>query len=232
MLYNICGLNVFYEPKYPRTRLRSEKYLSEDQTETPDIVIEITDERIKNYIDVFPYVSKELAEYGILGAVFCEKILDFNGILLHSSAISVDGQAYLFTADSGTGKSTHTKLWLDYFGDRAEMINDDKPVVRIIDGKIYACGTPFSGKYDINKNVLVPLKAICCINQGKENVIEKITPQMAISTIMAQTLRVEDKGKMLKLFDTLDTILKNTSLYRLYCDISREAVTTSYNAMR
>ncbi|MGN0462354.1 MAG: hypothetical protein ACI4HZ_07910 [Ruminococcus sp.] len=232
MLYNICGLNVQYNAKYPQTLSRSEKYIAGDQTLTPDITLEVTEERIDNYIKVYPNVSRSLAEYVIFGACFYEAVLDFDAILLHSSAIAVDNEAYLFTADSGTGKSTHTKLWMDYFGDRAVMINDDKPVIRIIDGKIFACGTPFSGKHDINSNILVPLKGICCLNRGKENHIEKISNREAIQKLMQQTLLVPHKSGVNNLLDVLDRVIKGVNVYKLYCDISQDAVLTSYNGMK
>ncbi|MCH5202595.1 MAG: hypothetical protein J1F17_05245 [Oscillospiraceae bacterium] len=232
MLYDICGLKVSYEAKYQQTIIRSEKYISCDQNQTPDIVIDITEERIDNYISVYPNISRSLAEYVIIGAVFYEKILDFNAFLLHSSAIEVDGKAYLFTADSGTGKSTHTSLWREYFGDRATMINDDKPVIRMIDNKLYACGTPFSGKHDINKNILIPIQGICYLNRGLENKIEKMNSRDALIVIMNQTLRVDDKLKMLNLFDMLDEVLCNVNVYKLYCNISKEAVETAYNGMK
>ncbi len=231
MLYDICGLIVSYEPKYQQTKIRSEKYISPDQTKKPDITIDITDERIDNYINNFPNVPPSLAEYVIIGAVFYEEILEYDGFLLHSSAIAVDGKAYLFTADSGTGKSTHTKLWMDYFGSRAVMINDDKPALRMIDGKIYACGTPFSGKHDINKNILIPVQGICCLNRGAENRIENINSHDALIAIMNQTLRLRDRGKMLNLFNVLDKVLNNVNVYRLYCNISTDAVITAYNGM-
>ena len=232
MLYNICGLNVSFGAKYPRTLNRSKKYIANDQSLTPDITLQVTEERIDNYIEVYPYVDRSLAEYVIFGASFYEAVLDFDAILLHSSAIAVDNQAYLFTADSGTGKSTHTKLWMDYFGDRAVMINDDKPVIRIIDGNIFACGTPFSGKHDINSNLLVPLKGICCLNQGKENHIEKISNREAIQKLMQQTLLVPHKTGVNNLLDVLDKVIKSVDVYKLYCDISEDAVLTSYNGMK
>jgi hypothetical protein len=232
MLYNICGLNVSYEPKYERTRARSEKYISPDQSLKADIVLQVTDERIENYIKVFPYVPLELAEYCIYGAIFYEAILDYDAFFLHSSAIAVDNEAYLFTANSGTGKSTHSALWMKYFGERAVMINDDKPVIRMIDGKLYACGTPFSGKHDINKNILVPIKGICCLNRGEKNEIEEISNREALNVIMNQTLRLGDKSKMINLFEILDKVLKNVKVYSLHCDISKQAVEVSYNGMQ
>lgn len=232
MLYNFCGLNIFYEPRYERTILRSEKYIAKDQTLKPDITMEVSEERIDNYLEVYPYISRSLAEYVIYGAEFYQKVIEFDAMLLHSSAICVDNKAYLFTADSGTGKSTHTELWMKHFGDRAVMINDDKPVIRLIDNKVYACGTPFSGKHDINKNIIVPLQGICSLNRGTENRIEKISTHDALIAIMNQTLTVPELELKMKFFDTLDKVLKTVCTYRLYCDISDEAVVVAYNGMK
>ena len=80
-----------------------------------------------------------------VGEAFYARLLQYDGMLLHASCVEKDGKAYLFSAKSGTGKSTHTHLWLRAFPD-SRIINDDKPAVRRMDGTFYACGTPFSGK--------------------------------------------------------------------------------------
>ncbi|WP_455057428.1 hypothetical protein [Jutongia sp.] len=78
-------------------------------------------------------------------------------LLFHGSVIAVDGKAYLFTAKSGTGKSTHTRLWREYFGERAVMINDDKPLLKITQDGVYAYGTPWNGKHRLSTNISAPL---------------------------------------------------------------------------
>ena len=213
MLYNMCGLNVYYEPKYIQTITRSEKYLAENQNLKPDITLNVTEERIDNYILSFPHLSRSLAEYIIYGMLFYEAILDYDGILLHSSAISVDNEAYLFTANSGIGKSTHCALWMKYFGDRAVMINDDKPVIRIIDNKIYACGTPFSGKHDINKNILVTDIIAMLSLENMElyfNQITKIQKKIVIHKIANEEIKLYMLNKYSYLFsqDELDYLLE------------------------
>ena len=80
----------------------------------------------------------------------------------------MDGQAVLFTAKSGTGKSTHTKLWRDLFGERAVMVNDDKPLLRILKDGVLVCGTPWDGKHRLSTNCALPLKAICILERGKK----------------------------------------------------------------
>lgn len=95
-----------------------------------------------------PHLTLEQCEYIFAGSEFYRKLINLGGFMLHASAIVVDNKAYLFSAPSGTGKSTHTKLWQECFGDKAIIINDDKPAIRIEEGKCFAYGTPFSGKTD------------------------------------------------------------------------------------
>ena len=168
----------------------------------------------------------------LTGSDFYTSVLKFDGILLHSSCIVVDGVAYAFSADSGTGKSTHTQLWLKRFGDRAHILNDDKPCIRKIDGKIYACGTPWSGKYDYSTPEVVPLGGICFLERSKTNFIKKADTKKAVYNIFSQTVRRLGAKDMEKLFDVIEDIFELVPLYELGCDISDEAVDTSYNAMK
>ena len=162
-----------------------------------------------------------------MGEAFYYNLLNHNGILLHASCIEKDGVAYLFSAKSGVGKSTHTHLWLDKFPD-ARMINDDKPAIRLIDGEYCACGTPFSGKNDESANIAAPIKAIVFLERSTKNSISRISPQSAIPLFLAQTIRPSAASVMDKLLTVLDGVLKNVPIYKLKCNISEEAVMTSY----
>ena len=111
------------------------------------------------------------------------------------------------------------------------MINDDKPIIRYIDGEFYVYGTPWNGKHRLDNNVRAPIKAICKIYQSKENVIEKASVKEMLFTVFNQTIRPTDEADMDKLFDIIDKMLKQTPLYKLGCNVSREAAETSYKAM-
>ncbi len=154
-----------------------------------------------------------------------------DGIIFHSSAIMVDGEAYLFTAPSGTGKSTHARLWREMLGDKAVMINDDKPIIRYIDGEFYVYGTPWNGKHHLDTNTRAKVKAICLIRQAKDNVIERASTQEMLITILNQTIRPDNMAQMDKLLALTDKMLKTVQLYKLGCNISPEAAKVSYNAM-
>ena len=171
-------------------------------------------------------------EYTATAANFYHKLLDHNGFLLHSSAVIMDGKAYLFTADAGTGKSTHSSLYRRVFGDdRARILNDDKPALRLVDGKFYAYGTPWSGKTDMNLNLRVPIGGICWLRRGEENKIRKMSDREALFCLLGQTIRPADPKQMDKLLELLNELLKQTQVWEMYCNISPEAAVVSYEAM-
>ena len=95
-----------------------------------------------------------------------EKMPDYGVVLFHGSCIAVDGIGYLFTAKNGTGKSTHTRLWRELLKDRAVMVNDDKPLIRIDENGAVVYGTPWDGKHRLSTNTSVPLKALCVLERG------------------------------------------------------------------
>lgn len=130
----------------------------------PDFVIEVTDEEVEREKKKSePGASKGIIESLAIYRKLCEKILDRNCVLFHCSAVAVDGKAYLFTAASGTGKSTHTRMWRQHFGGRAVMVNDDKPILRIKDDGIYVCGTPWCGSMVADKRGSAGAGEICIL---------------------------------------------------------------------
>lgn len=232
--YDIANLRVeIIDPK-GRTKKQSIPYLSENQSSdsAPDIVINVDEQRVKSAMAEHPELTQGDWEYMITGSDFYTALIGFDGILLHSSCVVVDGVAYAFSADSGTGKSTHTQLWLKHFGDRAYILNDDKPAIRIIDGKPYACGTPWSGKYDYSTPAVVPLGGICFLGRSETNQIKPADTGRAIYNIFSQTIRRLGENGMNKLMDNLNELFKLVPIYDLGCNMSDEAVLCSYNAMK
>ena len=153
------------------------------------------------------------------------KMLDYDGFLMHGSAIAKDGRAYLFCAPSGTGKSTHTRLWRERFPD-CFMVNDDKPIIRLEDGQFYACGTPWSGKHDLDTNVSVPLKGIVLLARGEENRIERVKPETLIGLLFNQIYRPSDQAAYLKTIDLVSEMLSSCPVYKLYCNMDCRARTS------
>lgn len=175
--------------------------------------------------------SKVYLEYIAAYRIFCEKAVDYGVVLCHGSVVEVDGKAYMFTAPSGTGKSTHTRLWREHFGDRAVMINDDKPLLRFEDDGIYVYGTPWDGKHHLSTNKRSKLVGICFLRQDKENSIRIIEPQESLILLMGQIYRPRDTEALMKTFDYIDELISRLPIYQMGCTISEEAVEMAYNAM-
>lgn len=236
--YKIADLNVLIENGGKKTEQRGEKYLYDYDGE-PDIKLRQNKENFPKWYDSYlekrgyPEIEFSMDDYihGLYSTGFSYKILEHNGCVLHSSAIAVDGNAYLFSAHSGTGKSTHTSLWLDHFKDRAIIINDDKPCIREIDGELYVYGTPWSGKHDLSINDKFKLKGITFICRSDENWIRETTRSEAISLFLTQSYRPTDKAHMELLLNMIDKIFNKIKIYKLGCNISHEAAKLSYTTM-
>lgn len=160
-----------------------------------------------------------------------EGLLEHDVLLFHGSVIAVDGQGYLFTAKSGTGKSTHTRLWRQHFGERAVMVNDDKPFLRISSGGVIAYGTPWMGKHGLGANVAVPLKAICILNRDEENRIERIAAKDVVLMLLQQSSRPRQPQQMVKYMELVDNLSAGVSFYRLWCNMNPDAAEIAYEGM-
>ena len=152
--------------------------------------------------------------------------------LFHGSAIAVDGAGYLFTAKSGTGKSTHARLWREMLGDRAVMINDDKPLIRITGDGAVVYGTPWNGKHRLGTNTVVPLKAVCVLERAEHNSIRGITREEAFPMLVQQSYRPLDPAALAKTMTLVDRLSRTVPLYRLGCNMDPEAAELSYNTMK
>ena len=227
-VYRIADLNVEYEPKYDLLKKRSEKYLVQSHAQ---FLIGVTENHIDEQLKLYKNSTPEALEYLYIGTAFNLKLLEYNGMFLHSSTVVVDGKAYSFSAPCGTGKSTHAGLWLDYLKDKAYIINDDKAAYRRIDDKYYVYGTPFSGKHEINVDARAELKAICFIEQAENNSIELLEPDDAVPLIISQTVRPSSPGRMILMCDFIDEIIKHIPVYKLKCNMGIDAARLSYETM-
>lgn len=229
MKIKVADLVVETEFYYDFMLSRLEPYFC-DENEKTDIAINIPKEFYVEKQKLNPHMTLGECESLWSGAYFYEKITAFGGVMLHASCVEYEGKAYLFSARSGTGKSTHTHLWLKYLpGSR--IINDDKPAIRCIDGIYYAYGTPWSGKTDESVNIGVPIAGITFLSRG-ENSIRRIPGIKALKPFMDQTVRPANKALMGNMLDALNGILTDIPVYEMSCDMSEEAVKTAYEGMK
>ena len=197
----------------------------------PDIIIENDLKAIEKEKKLYPDAPEDYLQNICIYRRICKEIVGFGAMLIHSAAVSVDKEGYLFTALSGTGKTTHVNLWLKKFGERAEIINGDKPIIRKVDDKFHVYGTPWCGKEGINVNAHVPIKGICILERGEKNVIKKVPHSIAVSELLGQTSRPTDLSGMNALLDILDSLISEVPVYRLSCNMEPEACEVSYNEM-
>ena len=217
--YNVCG-NLLRE--------RSEKYRADFDDSETQIKFKIKEEYINKKKEDIPYLSWDEHEYMATCSAFYSELLRFGGMMLHSSCVEKDGFAYLFSARSGTGKSTHTHLWLENL-ENTRIINDDKPALLRENGTWYACGTPFSGKTDENLDVKIPVRAIVFLFRGKDNKVKRLDKSMAAPLVLEQTINPVDKSLAVNMLDSLDLLLREVPVFTLHCNMEKDAATTAYN---
>ena len=152
--------------------------------------------------------------------------------MLHASAVSVGGKAYIFSGPCGMGKSTHTRLWQSAFGEAAQIFNDDKPALRKLDGRWYAYGTPWCGKDGINLNQKWPLGGICFLERGEENRIRRLTAAEAVNRILSQTTYKLYREEMELLLQHVDTLVREIPVFMLENRPEEAAAKLSYETMR
>ena len=205
---------------------RCVNYLA-DCDASPDIIIKEEHYNKEKY----PDLDYESLAYMYSGWAFYRQLLSYDGLMFHSSAVELDGVAYLFSGPSGMGKSTHTRLWQQEFPS-ARIFNDDKPALRYIDGVWYAYGTPWCGKDGININTKVPIGGICFLRQGKENKIRRLSEIEAAAAIISQTLRRFSTSEGLGVMTNLvESLVREIPVFELVNKPEPEAAILSHRAM-
>lgn len=229
-IYSIAGLNIKINPVCPQTEKRLLPYICGAQNF--DFDVSSSQAEIDEYKKKFDVTySSHIAENSILLTKISRTVLEsYNGCFFHSSCLELDGEAYMFTAASGVGKSTHTRLWREYFGDRITMINDDKPLIRKIDGIYCVCGTPWMGKSDIGCNMISPIKAVYVLKRGRENHAVTVSPGKVIRQLMEATLLPENRENMIKLLSLFDDLFNNVKLIELHCNTNIDAAKIAFDA--
>lgn len=168
-------------------------------------------------------------EYVLTGSYFMSFICTQGLLGLHASAINFNDEAILFSAPSGTGKSTQANLWQQVFN--VTYINDDKPLLKWDNNQFYVYGAPWSGKNSINKNIRIPLKAIIFLQQGKQNIIEELSGNDKLVYLIRNMHRPQEQETYEKLLDVINVLIKHVPIYLYHCNMETDAVYTLYNKL-
>jgi hypothetical protein len=225
---DLAGIKTEYKVQGEFLRNRSKEYEATFDSNETQIRLNIKEEFLQKKQRELPHLSAEEHEYMWTGEAFYNELIKHNGMMLHSSCVEKDGQAYLFSARSGTGKSTHTHLWLDNLSG-TRIINDDKPALVYEDGKWYVWGTPFSGKTDENINVKIPVRAITFLHRSEENKVEKLPPARSVGLLLEQTINPVNREMAEKMLDLVDLLLRSVPTFSLGCNMDPQAAIIAYS---
>lgn len=224
------------EHVHPELEVFCKDYLIEECA--PDFRIQLTEEDIayeETHATEQTFSAPYLETLALLRKI--SNILpEHERFLMHGASISYEGNAFLFTARSGTGKSTHIRLWKKYIGDKVKIVNGDKPFISLeqnstgaIEPMIY--GTPWAGKERWQRNCSEPLKGICFVQRGTINSIHQMKPEECVMMLFNQVYMPEDSAAVAHTLELLDVLVKNVPFYLLTCDMSEEAVRCSFEAL-
>ena len=231
MKYKIADLIVEMNPKYNNTLELAEPFLY-DGSRDADFELKSSDKYLDQLMSkAAEGVNVEQMENFAFSGIFNRAAIKYSTMLVHSSALIYDGGAYLFSGDSGVGKSTHTRLWLKAFGDKVHIMNDDKPVVKLYDDKAVAFGTPFDGGSGIALNESYPLKAIIFVERGEENSVRIPDNREIIQKLYFQTARMVNRETAEKMLINIERILSLTKFYVLSCNMDISAAHIAYNSI-
>ena len=229
--YKIADLIVEMNPKYNNTIELAEPFLYEGDRDA-DFELKVSDEYLNKLMSKAVEGSTiDKIENFALSSVFNRRAINYGTMLIHSSALIYDGGAYLFSGDSGVGKSTHTRLWLKAFSDKVHIMNDDKPVVKLYDDKAVAFGTPFDGGSGIALNESYPLKAIIFIERGEQNSVRIPETKEIIQKLYFQTAHMVDADTAGKMLLNFEKLLLLTKFYVLTCNMDISAAHVAFDSI-
>lgn len=226
----IAGIQIGIDNRYPQVRRLCEGY----ETDRPPVfTVRAAEEEIRAEQKGDSRFSPGYCESLCVYRQICCRLVYYDAVLIHSSVVAMDdGMAYAFAAPSGTGKTTHTRLWLEQFGSRAQVINGDKPVYRFVDQTLYACGTPWQGKERMGNNLICPVQAICFLEQSPNNEIRPLKGEEVSSRIFRQILMPKDREEFERFWPLLERLVTSVDFYLLKCNREPEAAQLAYQTMR
>lgn len=237
--FEIARIPISVHCQFESTKEYFKLYLSE-RPYIHSISVSLTDLEIEQ-----EYLNQEADEENLRRRIFREPFLERsfimrqtakiclanNILLLHGSTVVTENAGYLFTADCGVGKSTHTRYWQALLGDNAYILNDDRAFLLLDQGKIYAFGSPWTGKHGLGVNQTVPLAGICVLQRGLENSICRIAAKEA-AIMMGKQFFIPYESDTEEVRSKADSFLSNAILRKMSCTNSIHAAELAYNRMK
>ena len=227
---NIAGLTVQINNKYDYVLKQCADFAT--SSENVDFSVEALPEDIeKERLQNPDFVGDGYLESICIYREIAMHLPEYNAFVFHSAAVEYKGNAYCFTAKSGTGKTTHTKLWRKTLGEELKVINGDKPIVRLLGDKFYVYGTPWRGKENLGNDSGVPLKSIAVLHQAETNSIKLIEAKDSVPAIIQQVFIPKDKKSGIGTLDLISKLITAVPIYSLGCNMDDEAAILSFGTM-
>ena len=161
-----------------------------------------------------------------------ERLPMYGAMVFHGAVVVLDGRAYAFTARSGTGKTTHLRLWLEAFGERAYVLNGDKPVLLCKDDGVYICATPWKGKENLGEGGILPLSGIGFLKRSEENIARPFAAKDALVAFSKQVYMPKSTESLLQTMELCDKVLSSVPLLDMYCNMELEAALVTERGFR
>ena len=230
MKITVAGLNIEIQNRYDHIVGLAKDYLTD--SDKVDMTVFATEEELDLEAE------KSSAEHGraylesiVVYRKIAEQLPSFDAYVLHGAVLAMDGAAYVITARSGVGKTTHIRLWRRAFGESVHVLNGDKPIIRFIDGVPYACGTPWRGKENYGVPEMLPLRGIGFLERSEKSRAEAATVADSTIRLVSQMYIPKDRMNALRALGLADKTLKRVRLVNIFADMSEEAARASQKAL-
>lgn len=222
----LAGVNVGIDNQYDNAK-RFRPWFTEG---APDFTVRVSPEELAE--EDKGGMSPEYLEFICAYRHIAERMPDYDAFVFHGAAVEMDGLAYLFTAPSGTGKTTHIRLWRNHFGRQVQFLNGDKPILRKTEQGFTACGTPWRGKENLGSNGERPLRGICMLRRGPVDEIAPAKPEELIRFLTRQIYFPQDPERLEKLLKLVDDCCRSVPIWSMSCTPTPNAAVTAYAAMK
>ncbi len=231
----IANIPIGIESRYEQENWSLDGFVT---SRAPFFSVSVSDEELAEcatgkYRDAYKDLTEEKdQERSLLFGKIGRGLAAYDAFIFHAAVVVVDGFAYGFTAPSGMGKSTHVSNYIKYFGERAYILNGDVPVLRFVDGQMYACGTPWKGKERFGEAGMAPLKGFCILERAKKNSITKANLAKDLSRLITQTAVPAGAESFAKHMDLINKFVTNVPIYLLRCNMDVESAKVSFEGMQ